>query len=408
MIRFADHCDYSLLVLFGDSTGEIDWLLPVLHTMKMQEGTKLNLSFIIVSPGLQQKLDSENFYGVQLRSLGNVFAHGKERIGSKIDFSKVDVMLKADDPDNEVTNYYRTLLPDIPVVVFPSGTAILSRKHDSDDYLKNYFDFIHRKTGREIRGSHGPHALWLTTSSELEPMARQFSTPERIVHIGCPRYEKWWMDRIKPECRSSEQHTILFVIRGPHWLYQSVEDYESLMHDFMSEICRRENTIAVIKPHPRQDRQELELLLSAYHKTKWSISDLSLTELTQSADAVVCMFSSGVLDAIAADKPVAEFFHYHDREPVMEYRRARDGRMISIYEDLGLVRNLTSREELSDFLTKVLAGESFTTDERKTSIFDSVTMRRQSPSKRASDAVLNLVKSKRVAASAQKVETVLC
>ncbi|RQW00809.1 hypothetical protein EH220_00085, partial [bacterium] len=392
----------------------IDWLLPVLYTMKEQEGERLHLIFITQTPILQDKLGADSYYGKQLRSLGTLLAHDQRE---HIDCSIIDVLLKADDPDNEVTEYYRERLPEVPVVVFPSGTAILSRKHDTDEYLKDYFDFIYQKTGREIKNSQEAHALWLTTSPELEPMARQFSTPEKIRHIGCPRYEAWWMKRVKQECHTpehelgiSQKKRVLFVIRGPHWLYQSAEDYESLMCDFMAEISERTDTLAVIKPHPRQDRNELVKLLSSYDSTKWMISDLSLTELTQNADVVVCMFSSGVLDAIAANKPVAEFFRYHDRMPVMEYRKSSDGRMISIYEDLGLVRNLANRRELSEYFSHSLLSNpaSFQTDSKILEAFEAVTLRGQSPSQRACDAILNLIRRKGTVSELNRQETVLC
>ena len=367
--------------------------------------------FVTQTNSLYQKLEAENYYGLQLRSLGKLLAHG---MTESVNYSTVDVMLKADDPDNEVTEYYRKLLPDTPVVVFPSGTAILSRRHDTDEYLKNYFDFIHQRTGWEIRGSQGSHALWLTTSPELEPMARQFSAQEKIRHIGCPRYEKWWMERVKRERQplheyASGKRKVLFVIRGSHWLYQSTEDYEQLMRDFMMEICRREDSVAVIKPHPRQDRDELIKLLSQYDPGKWLLSDLSLTELTQTADAVVCMFSSGVLDAIAANKPVAEFFRYHNRMPVMEYRKSTEGRMISIYEELGLVRNLADRHELSAYLDRVLANtEDFQTDSKVMKAFEAVTLRKDSPSRRACTEILNAVKGRQTVGELNKQETVLC
>lgn len=412
MIRLRDQRSHAALVLFGDSTGEIDWLLPVLHTIKEQEGERLQLIFITLTPSLQNKLSADSYYGRQLRSLGTLLDHTQRE---QIDYASIDVLLKADDPDNEVTEYFRARLPEVPVVVFPSGTAILSRKHDTDEYLNNYFDFIYEKTGREIRNSQGEHALWLTTSPELEPMARQFSTPVKIRHIGCPRYEAWWMERVKRErtipdaVDSLTQKNVLFVIRGPHWLYQAAEDYENLMRDFMTVICDRANTTAVIKPHPRQDRQELEKLLAAYDATQWRISDLSLTELTQAADAVVCMFSSGVLDAIAADKPVAEFFRYHDRMPVMEYRRRGDGKMISIYEELGLVRNLADRSELTEFLEYALtSGKVFETDRKVQDAFEAATLSKQAPSRRACREILNVIRSKRTVHGNTRQETVLC
>ncbi len=362
---FAFQNQPIILVLFYASIGEVDWLLPVLCKLK-----EIHPEFAIVAlihPIIQQKLVEASFHFARLQSVAHVLPCSETNPLARIDTNNIVLFLRSDDPDVALHRELRNQIHSNIEVVFPSGTAIITRRTDDLAEIARYYANSSTDTQIGYQSLRKAHQLWLTTSPELEPMALQFSTPDRIVHAGCTRYDPWWIDESlhDPALTNSREmifsnsasRRILLITRGPHRLYHKTEDYQFVMRQLADLIATLPDTVTIIKPHPRQDQAELEHWFDAVPKNKWMMSHLSLTQLASLTDGVISMFSSGVMDALAVGVPVVEYYRYPQDGQVLEFRQLADGRRGSIYEALGLVANAGDIETLS----KIVSGWNRTT-----------------------------------------------
>ena len=350
-----------ILVLLTSSLGEVDWLLPVL-TRLAQQGAEsrrnARLIAMVIEPQLQQKLAASSFYRERLSAVAEVLHHGRDYLSHLSHPAQhyrpedIGLILKSDDPDNAVTMQYRQLLPHAPVALFPSGTAILTMADDPDAHVDDFFRAATARLGSDPRRDYQPSELCLVGTPHMLPYYRNAVRCAELQASGTPRYDIWWTaaQLADPDLATSEEarfadahdETALLILRGPHWLYQAPADYDALMKALAAAIATRPRLGVIIKAHPRQDQTELAARLADWPTDQLLISTRPLQQLAHLVDLTVSMFSSGVLDALSVGTPVVEFYRYHERAPVLEFRRDATGRLVSIYEALGLVTNLAS------------------------------------------------------------------
>ena len=346
----------EVLVSFASSLGEIDWILPVLHQLKERDPAT-RIWAHLQDDQLQRKLADAEFLASELAAVATVLRHGHDDLEAVIHPERIGLLLKADDPDNALSRRLRALLPAAKVVLFPSGTALLTRADDPAALIDAYFASVIPSTGSDPRQNYLPCDLVLAGTPQMTPYYTAVARAAAIHTGGVPRYDEWWVTRQLHAARRAardeqafiarHERSVLFIIRGPHWLYQAESDYRELMASFLVEARRRPDTAFLVKAHPRQDPQEVAAVLAAVGGDNVMLSPRPLQQLAGLVDLVVSMFSSGVLDALSVGTPVVEYYRYHDRQPVLEFRTGPDGRRISIYEDLGLVRNLPDHAALT-------------------------------------------------------------
>jgi hypothetical protein len=356
----------QVLVLFTGSMGEVDWLLPVLQRLR-QRSPETKILASIGDPHLQAELRRSDFFRTRLEAVAEVFHGGQDRLGARCQPRDIGLILKTDDPDDGTARALRRRLPHVPVVTFPSGTAILTLTDDPDPRVDDYFTALARHTGQDPRQDYGPADLCLATSPHLVPYYRNVMPGSEIRVVGSPRYDRWWVKELlddptlagSPEASLAHHFatTVLLIARGPHWLYLDENDHHELLAGFAATISRWPNVGALIKPHPRQDPKQLTSWLREQGAEHTLISHRPLLQLAHLADLTVSMFSSGVLDSLRVGTPTVEYYRYHSRQPVLEFRRAADGRLISIYEKLGLVENVATVEGLAHTLERAHAGD---------------------------------------------------
>jgi len=359
-----------VLVLFTGSMGEVDWLLPVLTRMR-EKAPEVKILALIGDAHLQAELQRSDFFRKRLDAVADVYHHGRDHLSSRYCPKEIGLVLKTDDPEDAVAEAYRRRLPHAPVATFPSGTAILTLEDDTPDHVDAYFTALAQSLGQDVRAGYRPVDLCLVTSPHVVPYYRHVLPDAELRVVGSPRYDDWWVREMREdpglagsiEAEFVRRHTstLLAVVRGPHWLYLDEADHDALLTGLVDAVRRHRDFGAIIKPHPRQDPRQLAVWLRGLGAEGFMISHRPLLQLAHLADLTVNMFSSGVLDSLRVRTPAVEYYRYHDRQPVLEFRRDREGasegRMVSIYERLGLVENVETAEGLAHALERFTVGD---------------------------------------------------
>ena len=409
----AEATPRDVLVLFRSSLGEIDWLLPVLERLK-EKAPALRVVACVVEGQLQQKLAAATFLRERLAGAVSAVLLGADDLAAHVRWADVGLLLKTDDPDDDLSRDLRARCPQARVVVFPSGTALLTRAGDGEARVHAYFDSITADVGRDLRADYLPCDLVLAGSPHMVPFYRAVARAAAVHTGGVPRYDAWWIaaQQDDPDLAGAGAQTlvatharsVLFVIRGPHWLYQSEGDYRDLMGSFLAETRRRPDTAFLIKPHPRQDPDEVAAQVRALGGANVRLTHRPLQQLSGMVDLVVSMFSSGVLDALSVGTPVVEYYRYRADRPVLEFRRAPDGRAVSIYEDLGLVKNLPDAAALAATLDDLERNWIPAVDGDQRAAFNAACHTGADASGAAADALLGLLASGRADTTREQKE----
>jgi len=371
----------NILIFINSSWGEIEWILPVCRYIKSYyPKNKINILFnsidyndIIKDNHLIYKLLSENvdkcydFKDFLPSFLRFIYRFVNEKIYKKKVLNKLNPYIK----------YYifgalkklvsNSIIEKIEPDVFLKDTSrdILIRK-----YLLN---LARRKGCREVMYPHSSLLNIYTLNPKVkvstvfnaddilcntEYMTKRFpdsnNTYRNKTHVvGIPKYDKWWIEYqqdfykknnpIKFE-KDSNKNTILFLTRNPNpkFLFDK-KTADKIIKEVMDVVISIENSYVIIKPHPRQDLENLKNLLKGYDNNKWVIDQSQAMYLSIFSDVIICMGASSVIvDILATDKFSIEYYKYSDIDYINEY------------EKLGLVAFTTNAKELKDIIIKTM------------------------------------------------------
>jgi len=344
-----------IILVVSKSFGEVDWILPVLTLFKEQHpeweiitlfSHKVIYDFLTLNTTLLAQFSQVSSLNIVPQELALFF---QENVAPE----QVKIILK--DYNEDQYSPYKTEVerycPSALVVSYPHSNHIFSNR--GTDGLRICPD----------PDAYSVHDLFLLCSEHDIPYWSRYVDVGKIRTFGYPRYDSWWMKRILsgPNLRESEEFrraqqfekVFFYVSRGAHPVYLNQGDYEYLLRSTLEETLRYEDGLLLIKPHPRQDVEDLHRVLSDYDPQRWMVSGLHLMELASLADVVISGWSSGILDGLAVGKPVIEFWRFSGMDP--DCRVSSDGRPSTIYRELGLVRAAETREELAALLADAIS-----------------------------------------------------
>ncbi len=348
--------DNSIIILMvATSAGEVDWILPVLKAfMEKNEdwrlvtifGHKLVFDrFVKTNPILFKEfseISSMNILPQEMDSLSS----------DKIDPENIKVIFK--DYNRDEFAPFKT-----QVEQQFSNAIVVSYPHSCHIYSNRQKDLIqHCKNPDEF----SKHDLFLLGSENDIPHWSASVDVKKIRALGTPRYDEWWVNRFlkDPDLEKTKEFRLaqeadrvfFYVSRGEHPHYLSKPDYNYLVKSIAESVFSYENSLMIIKPHPRQDIDELFKLLSPYDSKRYIVSGMHLFQLAHISDVVISGWSSGILDALAVGKPVIEFWRFGGRDPLC--RRDDQGNYTTIYREFGLAAPADTKEELDALLQSAL------------------------------------------------------
>lgn len=344
-----------ILLTISKSFGEADWILPVLAAFREQHpewrivtlfGHKFIHDFLALNSTLYAEFRKLSSLSIVPQEITSLFL-------DVIRPDQVKIILK-DYNEDQYCPFKAEVAGRCPhalVVSYPHSNHIFSNR--ATDALQHCVD----------PEAYSVHDLFLLCSEHDIPYWSNYVDMNRIRTFGYPRYDSDWMARLHDASglaaseeyrRAKRANRVFFYIsRGAHAVYLSQPDYEYLLRSTVEEALCHDNSLLLIKAHPRQDMSDLKRILSDYDPDRWFVSGLHLTQLCSLADVVISGWSSGILDALAVGKPVIEFWRFSGHDP--DCRVLPDGRPTTIYRELGLVRAAETREELRSLIYSILA-----------------------------------------------------
>lgn len=351
----------TVIIYFRSRWGEIDGYLPTLKLLK-ERHPELFFFIILGNDRLAETIQEQPLLFSELKKISNTIVHlrTKGNFREKKNFlnkwksklfksylqkmtslswrpvlkelKKLNPILVIKDHVND--NSCLQLLSNtfhIPSVASPHGTGIFIEQ-DGLDYRKM------RK---------GEVDLFLVGEESEIPWFKKTLKNQnntRLSAVGRPRYDQWWIDHLShlekfkssPEVAFSAQarRVYLFVTRGPSPIFFPKEVFREVVKEVMDTVLLDKDSVVLIKPHPQQNPEELQALLSSYDSSRWMISSLQTMQLAQMCDLTLCMVSSVILDCLAVKKPVIEYFRYTTGEHI--FKKNLNGETVSNYTELGL------------------------------------------------------------------------
>ncbi len=341
-----------LILTVATSFGEVDWILPALVRFR-EENPDWRIVTMFGHKTVYEIFRANNptmFREFSAVSDLDVVPQEMDALFREIDPAQVRLILKDFNPDEYAPckEELRRRCPEAVVVSYPHSTYIYGL---ADDPMRECPD----------PDAYSRHDFFLLASEHDVPAWSHRVDTKKIHITGYPRYDPWWVERLAaaPEVEEArawlargEGPVFFHVSRGPHPLYLSEEDYRYLTTAFMDEAMAVKGARVLIKTHPRQDVSGLCRLLAPYDPERWAVTGLHLVQGAHLADVVVSGWSSGILDALAAGKPVIEFWRFGGRDP--DCRRDAQGNFTTTYRELGLAAPADSRGELAPLMEEAL------------------------------------------------------
>ncbi len=344
-----------IILVVATSFGEIDWILPVLKVL-MKKNNDWRLVTVFGHKLVHDRFKKTNpiLFNefIKISSL-NIVPQELDLLFSKqIEPQKVKIILK--DYNNDEYASYKTDIadqcPEALVVSFPHSCHIYSRMgKDPMSVCDN-------------PEAYSKHDIFLLGSENDIPHWSKYVDVQKIRALGTPRYDSWWLNTFLNDpklestqefkCSQKADKVFFYISRGVHPHYLSQPDYDYIVKSIADTVFSQENSLLLIKPHPRQDINELFKLLAPYDKQRCIVSGLHLFQLINMSDVVISGWSSGILDTLAIEKPVIEFWRFGGQDPIC--RKTEDGDYTTIYRELGLAAAADTKEELEVLLENAL------------------------------------------------------
>lgn len=347
----------TILTVIDSSFGEVDWILPVLFSLRSERP-----DWTFVSLFLQEKVynqtNANHFLFSKLSEVSDYVVVG----------SDMEEVFAALTPLGASPGSVRIILKDFSTDrVTPAKVKLaqlcpqaLLVSYPHSNYPYSIWGRFPLKQCPDP-DAHSKHDLFLLCSEHDRPFWSGLVDNNKIFITGYPRYDRWWITSLlsspfllsSPEWQLAHQarKTYFFISRGPHRCYLTEGDYDYLAQSTIEACLAEEESFLLIKAHPRQDLKRLQVSLSPYPQHRWVISNLHLIQLASLADVVVSGWSSGIMDALAVNKPVCEFWKYGADNP--DWLTDASGKRTSTFRELGLARAVDTKEELEETLASV-------------------------------------------------------
>lgn len=353
--------DKNVLVLFSASWGEVDWILPVLDALKLA-GATIHAYFLDDSLLEQGSEYADLFADLEAvchslcshqRLLNRAAAAGgglhndRELLHDHMQ-GRCDYILH-DYSGIDFSAYYE-IFPQARVLVFPHGTFQYA---EAQEQLVNLA--ANRLSYHTI-----PRSAVLVVGAERDiPYFRTVTQLANIRAVGCPKFDPAWLERkCPPSARKKPQPPLALLLPIPARKTHA-DSYVRLLTTAVGTLLRHGAAVR-IRRHPRQARGEVEQVLAAMPEAAGQdvrIVHHSVLQAACGADFAVSFPSSAVMDCIACDVPVVEFFDYTNQHWVTFSRKK--GRLTSIYRSMGLVAPAETEAELDRLVSRLLREPGF-------------------------------------------------
>tara|TARA_R110000851_G_scaffold135045_1_gene270433 strand:- start:21322 stop:22533 length:1212 start_codon:yes stop_codon:yes gene_type:complete len=324
----------TLFIVVKASAGELHVALPIAYFLK--KSRSLNVFFVFFGETSKKDLRLPDSYNNFINELGeNVFGYSgvltlwRER---KSVFERTLIMTC----DNGSVNL-------VDVLYLLSRKSLILFYHHAYALHGNEFDLVENK-----KGFPKDSVMLLNTSvDEVYYKKVGFSEENRML-VGAPGYSPGWINKLSSkEAWGWAGDKVIFVpMRAAHSLYLDQNSYDYLIDSLVKIFKIFKSYLFLVKFHPRQQNVEiLERKFAALNNVQ--VVYCSTFEAALASDLTLSFWSSAITDSLACGTPCIEF---HRHKVAHGQLVEREGRLVSLYRDLGLCEHFSDVEDLMAFL----------------------------------------------------------
>ena len=342
----------SVLLMLEASWGEVDWVLPVVSKLKELKpnweiyatvySTWKDKTIIGALPELLQetvdKVVEFNPYEYDIRQLG---LPGPDEVS----------LMLYDPSEKDHYDQFRSYYKNAKIVASPHTIDILMHQEFNSGRAVNYWEQI----------SHLEDLRLVSHDSAVSRLL-DFNPTANLYVVGCPRLDLWWIKKIlsQPSFHQGQETQIssrfekifTFTTSNPNRL-GSQDAYEYTCRSVIDSALEYSDSFLFIKPHPRQPKEEREILEKAISNSPDSsrclITNAHTMQLSALSDLVISTSSGTILDSLAIGKPVIEFSNLVT--PIAGLNINRFGRLCSVYEQKSISIPAHNKNELESLLS---------------------------------------------------------
>lgn len=256
---------------------------------------------------------------------------------------------------DDLSEFYREF-NNAAIFVVPHGTNWLEERN-TETSLRGF-----NEVSKWPPDAMPENATLLTGRASDIEVFKKIGARCEVVPVGIPKFDPAWIARLNehsahlaPIQRHGAAGTLLFLLM-PMGKSSTKEAFCSHVEAVL-RLAHRLKLRLLVKLHPRQSASEIHSVVRKFPGLDLHWCNTSVLRAAACADIVVSFPSSAVMDAVAAGKPVLEFFDYTGQDYATFVNSA--GRTTSIYRKENLVVPINTSEQLETFVVRGLVDPCF-------------------------------------------------
>lgn len=344
----------KILILFlHKSTGELFVGLPIVWYLK--KVMNVNVYFVSNCSDILSQMNVSDRYIEIMRQLGS-FNFGRIKslsLLAKLYFSdKTIVQMSCLSGRRRIDRIYYSLLKKTTMVFFPHSFALHQLNDMNNIAINSEFEFHVKSKFQSRYGSKGD--LLINSSKELNYFRQSGWSLNSIHFIGALGYSKAWLNNFFNTNNVGTIETrkgplkIFIPLRDSHPYYLTESNYKYQISSLVKIFEKFSSFHFIVKLHPRQQVKELKEIFGKYSNV--SFSSKSPFELALKSDLTLAFFTSAITDSVAIGTPALEFHRHVVSHPQLVNK---DGKLVSLYEYLGLCTGYDDVKPLEEFLQNI-------------------------------------------------------
>ena len=357
-----------IILIVRKHAGEVDWILPVLNESSKNTRIitifnsrdaykslcqnndlfllwkKINSKFFVEkkSDNFVNKMLFKFFVNIGQKKISNFFLkniYSLNFLKKKLHINFHDIKFIFLTYNN--FSYWPNILKKIyntTIIRFPEAQHIWNYNSKNNNFINRNF---YKRLLSDI--------ILLSTNSNF--LRNSFSLTAKVIFCGIPKYQSDWIKNfeIKKISKKNKIKNIVVATR-PAFKgsgtkdYFSESSYDYIIRSIVTTAKTMGNIRLVFKLHPNRDeRNKIVKICDSHSFDNFLFSSEHLIKLAQKSDICLSMYSSAILDFLAAKKPVVEFWLRN----VDNLDMIKDQNTWStVYSKLNLVHSVDSKEML--------------------------------------------------------------
>lgn len=299
---------------------------------------------------------------------------------------RVEILLEDRTKQTKLQLLLRKKFKNAKVVLFPHATALYLKERITDKYLVQ----------------KAAEALLVYSDLGLEWAKYSYPNVREFMVTGFPRYDQWWKDALlndeafimSNEYKISMQFEKVILLLSqsvrPSVLDYNVIDY--IIKSVADVAMSFNDSLLIIKPHPRQKIEEIQSIMKSFPKDRWLITGIQAIQASMLANIVVSTASSAMLDALSVGKPVIDFFPIN---PDLCVYFSEEGNGLSEFSYLKLTYHLNTKEEFESVIRDYYEGRNKDIWEQQKETAKRILMLDNKSSERAASVICGLLEKNR-------------